>query len=357
MKIILISSLLLFVITGFVNGQILTDTISSKSLEVKKDITIDSIFNLNERISSLEKTVFFLEETMKIANKNPKESLWQRSIPQIIGGFIGIGSALLSFYLVMRKENKREVERRKKELDEKNDYLGSLLQSSINIAKKQSQGAKELYEKIDVDTLNIPLIAIYPKQDLERLSKTIDNEEYYHAFLNIYGTEIENVNLYRNIAGAVDFLNTIINQMFEVQSKGQKFDHQRKVKYKELFEKTIDYTAELGVQNQKTNPKLYAFVDRILLNYYSGLNNPFDLEYHQNNLVNPLKEGFLKEFETIPEVRKILNDLKNMTIIYSEIKTQNKIHAKNFKEFYMQIQKGIDFLETDGKKLIKKFKK
>jgi hypothetical protein len=361
MKIISINCSFLFLIVGFVNGQNTMDSVLHKQI-IKDGSTqvIDSITKFNQRVSTLKNITSDLEKqvhSLSIIGNTPKENIWKRSIPNIIGGFIGVGSALLTFYLVMRKENNKEIERYKKGLNEKNNYLGSLLQSALKIAKQQNQGVKELYEKIDTNALNIPLIAIIPKQDLERLSKVIDNEEYYHAFLNTYGSEVENVSLYRNIAGSVDFVTTIISQMFEVQKKGQEFDHQRKMKYKQLFENIRDYTSELGVRNQRANPQLYVFITGVFINYNDVLNNTFDLEYHQNNLIVRLEEGFLQDFGTVTELRQVLNDLKNITLMYSEIKVHNEIHGKDFKEFHKKIEKVIAVLETDGKELIKGFEK
>ncbi len=341
----------------------LTTEISDLGDKLSKSDSIvlnSAIENINENYDSITNKFTAVVGEQKTEEEEKGFNFYDfisGALPEMLGALIGAYAAIWIFFSQTKKEKKKERDREEKELNEKNSYLGSLLQSSINLAKKQNSGIKEFYEEIDSNPLDIPLVAIHPKQDLERLSKVIDNEDYYHAFLNKHGSNLENIKLYRRIAGAVDYLNSQINQMFEVQDKGQKFDHERKIKYKELFDRARDYSAELGKQYQQSNPPLHKFIGDVLLKYYNGLNNSFDLKYHQDNLVTPLKEGYVKHFINIPEVRQITNDLKNATLIYSEIITQNENHSNSFKEFHTQIEKVVNFLEDKGGDLTKDFKK
>jgi hypothetical protein len=339
--------------------RLLTEEISDLApLLSKKDsgIVIATAKNINRGYDSISNQIANNEGAIKYDKKG--FNFWDflsGAIAEMIGAFIGAGAALWIFFKQTKEEKVKENLKEQIKLNEKNHYFGSLLQSSLNLAKQQNEGIKKFYEELDSKPLYIPLIAIHPKQDLERLSKVIDNEEYYHAFLNKYGSDIENVKKYRGIAGSVDFLNSQINQMLDMQSKGQNFDHKRKVEYKELLDTAIDTASELGMRNENTNPDLTRSIGEILQRYYEGLTNPLELEYHQKNLVEPLITMMLNNFSDLPEVRQFLNDLKNATLIYSEIQGLNKIHSDGFKGFHNYINQAIELLEKNGKELIKEF--
>lgn len=359
-----------------------TDSILNNQVKVTNDICRE-IKNLTKEISELGENInpkdsIFLNTITKNANKNYdsitnkitaiiRESGKEKdgfnfldflsgALAEMIGAFIGAGAAVWIFFRQTEKEKKKENDKEQKELTEKNHYLGSLLQSSISLAKEQNEGIKTFYEKINDNPLYIPLIPIVPKQDLEGLSQLICNEGYYHAFLNKYGNEIENVKKYRKIASSINFLNSQIDQMFDMQDKQQKFDHERKKNYKALFDRARDNAIELGIRNEKSNPDLYESIGKILKEYYEKLTDRFDLTYHQENLVEPLEKILFDKIKDIPECYQIFNDLKNATLIYSEIQYQNKNYSNDFRKIHSLINKAVDNLETNGSELIKEFK-
>lgn len=359
-----------------------TDSILNNQVKVTNDICRE-IKNLTKEISELGENInpkdnIFLNTITENANKN-HDSITNKiteiigdsgkekdgfncldflsgALAEMIGALIGAGAAVWIFFRQTKKEKQKENDKEQKELNEKNHYLGSLLQSSISLARVQNEGIKKFYEEINGNPLYIPLIPIVPNQDLEGLSQLIYNEGYYHAFLNKYGNGIENVKKYRHIASSINFLNSQIDQMFDMQDKKQKFDHERKKDYKALFDRARDCTVELWIRNEKSNPDLHESIGKILKKYYEELTGSCELECHQENLVEPLKNMLFDKFKNLPEVYKIFNDLKNATLIYSEIQTQNKNYSNDFKKIYSLINKAVDNLETNGSELIKEFK-
>jgi hypothetical protein len=369
-----------------------TNKISSELVQIKNEISIlhkrrvkndsliskSNIESFNNQLDSITKSI---TQSIKSLNNKKKQTFnWlsfiSGAIIEILGAFIGVGAAIWLFFRETKREKANERALEQKELNEKNHYLGSLLYSSINLAKKQNKGIKDFYEKLDLNFLYIPLIPIHPKQNLDRLSIIIDNEAYYHAFLNKYGSEITNVKKYRGIASSVDFLNSQIEQMFDMQEKALNFDHGRKMKYKELFDKTRDQIAELGIKKEesqtksiirvlkktisfskeKTSVNLSSQINTILTDYYKNLNAPFVLEYHQEKLVEASKNILISHINESDQIIVIMNNLKNLTLNYSEIKAQNKLHSNEFKIFYKLINKAVLHLETTGSELISEFK-
>lgn len=314
---------------------------------------VNEVSNLNENYDSIINQITGITERV---NKEKDgfnfEDFLSGALAEMIGAFIGAGAAIWIFFRQTKKEKEKDQQQEQKELNEKNHYLSSLLQSSISLVRKQNEGIKKFCEELDSNLLYIPLIPIYSKQDLERLSKVIDNADYYHAFLNKYGSGIENVKKYRGIANSVDFLNNHINQIFDMQDKKLMFDRERKIKYKDFFDRARDNAAELGMKNIESNPELYKSIGEVLQEYYRGLTNSFSLEYHHEKLVTPLRTKLLEKFSDIPETRQILNDLKNANLIYSAIRDHNKIHSDELKKSYKDINRAIEFLEKDGKELI-----
>lgn len=376
--------LLLILIIGIANGQNSTDSILSNQVEattnvgaqvrrLRKEVekfnsfdqerfrnAIDSISQLhNGEMEKLEKAISGIESNVSGLNSKDKtkdKSIWEKSTPQIIGAFMGAGSALLVFYLGMWRTRRKESKKEKKEHKEKIHYLSSLLNSTIDLSRKQFTGLKAFCQKIDDDPINIPLIPIHPIQDIERLSKTFDNEQYYHAFLDEFGDETEVVKLYRGLANNIDFLLKQFEQMYDMQHKKQLFDVERKRKYGGLLEVIKDEVLRLGEHYQSTNKPFSDFVLDTFKNHYDNLTDEkrTELKYFEESLVVPLKKGFLNEHKNLPQANYFVQQLKRLSSIYDEIPMQNKAHANDYRELFENVEKAINKLEEKGKGVLDK---
>lgn len=331
----------------------------SEDINHKKNLSesiTKKIADLNSRIQLINK------EIAKVTIKEEDDSfkIWDfisGALAEIIGAFIGVTAAFLLFFKETRRDKKKEEEIEKIDIEEKNHYFGSLLSSVIRLANNQNQGIIKHSEEINKNPTYIPLITLYPYQDLKRLGTLIDNEEYYHAFLNKHGVELENVKKYRRISRGIDYLRSQFKQMYEMQEKAQKFDLDRKYKYKDIVEKMMGDTLEVGKLFERQVPELMEFIANTFQAYYQGLEDHSDLDYIQSTFVQPVKERIVASYMNIPEARYVAQQLKNATFIYSEIRMQNSQHSESFKEISENLKSVLEHLEKDGEKLIEPFKK
>ena len=332
--------------------------IYSKDLKSIQELSSNLTTDKNKINQEIKEVSIQLEELNKEA-KSDSFKLWNfisSALSELIGAGVGVFFGLCLFFKESKRDKKLKKEEEKKELDEKTHYLGSLLKSTTNLTTKTIEGLQEYCDKMDADPITVPLLSINPKQDLERLGELISNEKYYYAFMKKYGSNLENVKKYRGIAGGVDYLNAQFNQLLEIQSNIQRFDYQRKMNYKSIFDKVRDESAEIGKRSQHTNPVLYNLIGDVLKNYYKNLDS-FKLEYHEENFVQPLKEGLINNgFLETEEGRYISNQLKNATLIFTEIQEQNKNHSENFKEILKTLSTVLESLNKNGTELVKEFK-
>jgi hypothetical protein len=325
------------------NGQIRTDSLIKEVSDL--NLGIQSIKN-EIRNSSIKKE----EESFKVW------SFISGALAEMIGAFIGVGAAFWLFFKESKRDKKKEKEIAEIDMEEKIHYFGSLLNGTIKLGKLQKEEIIKYYEGIDKNPTYIPLITLYPDKDLKRLTRLIDNEEYYHAFLNKQGIDLDNVKKYRRISRSIDFLSAQFAQMNDMQEKAQSFDYERKYKYKEIVEKMTDSTLEFGKIFENQVPGLMEFIVNTFEVYYKGLTDHTDLDYIQNTFVRPVVEGIVASYMQIPQARFIAQQLKNATFLYTEIRMQNTAQSSSFKKVHEEIKAVLEFLDKDAKELIEPFK-
>jgi hypothetical protein len=270
---------------------------------------------------------------------------------------LAIGAAFMAyiiFVLETRREKQKEEERKKDIQKEKVMYFKSLVRNSITYLKAQIKYIKDCSDKINKDPLNLPLLEIRILYDLDRLVFKINQEEYYLAYLSQFKSTNESVEEFRKIYSYLDFFEASIREVKTQYEKGLGFDYQRKIRYKDLFEKNLDYIAITILRDSKfsTYPGLVRLVNQVVVAYHENKTATDGVEYAQRAFVDVLKKELIALGGNIPEINETLMNLKNLTITYNDIRLQNEFMANEFKELYENLEKKLADLETNTKKLM-----
>jgi hypothetical protein len=262
---------------------------------------------------------------------------WFDFFNSAFGAFIGSIATLGAVYLHFRKDRQKE---RKKQLQfqiEKIRYFQSLINSIIPKLQTQIGLLKEFYEALEKDPLLIPALEIRTFYELDRMVHKINQEEYYHAYLNQFNNSNETIEEFRKIYSGLDFFEANLKQVKESFQKSFQFDYERKL---DLKTKGDNVTDRIGILLQNANMNnSHPEIVKCLYSTFAEYNNRneadiSDLKNLHDNLIQKVKICLVTEESTIPEVYGILIDLKNCTHIYTEIQIQNKYVAIDFKEYH-----------------------
>ncbi|WP_028666475.1 hypothetical protein [Runella zeae] len=113
---------------------------------------------------------------------------WTEIIPDVvgnlIGGFIGAGSAIWLYYRSIKKDKEKEIEVQLEFEKNKLRYLQHLIGRSISTIEHLIKGLDKFIQTIEEDNITFPELISAPLHDLERIVHRINQEEHYHSYLN-----------------------------------------------------------------------------------------------------------------------------------------------------------------------------
>lgn len=324
---------------------------SLSSIQRFSEHKFETAITLNEEnIKSIYK------ELVPKENKDSKFSLGEfisNAIVEAIGAFLGFGGAFWLYWLSVKREKKKEEDTEEKQRNDRNNYLGSIINASIGLIENQINGIKDCIETINKDPINLPLMPLFGTDDLERFKDTMNKPSYYHSFLNTFGNDIDHTKKYRNITSTADYFHSQFLQIPEMHSIKQKADYERKMKYKGMFDHTLRKCHELGKSHEKTNNQLFKDIASVLELYHKNM-IPEKLETHQVNFVEPMKKIFLEKHFDEDYVRPILNELTALTHLYSEIEMQNLQHVEDLKQIIETSESTLIILKENSGELTSK---
>jgi hypothetical protein len=275
-----------------------------------------------------------------------------RSFGNLFAAILGGGIALFVFYGRWKKEKKKEAEEKQRIINEKNDYMKSVLKSVIGLSEKYKAAVEEFTAKIKSKPFDVPDITLYPLQEFGRLQKIVDNEQYFHAYLKKYGNNEQTLDNYRAIASLADYLNSQSAELFKKDYKLR--DHSRKVKYIQMFQEILEESSEYGKSCEFSNRGIFNDIGQVLENYIPHRTeaNQTNLEFHQTKFIKPLRDLILSKYFEEQELRIILAKISRIVQLYGEIPFQNMAIVNEFEEFHKTMNEVIERLKKESKTIL-----
>jgi hypothetical protein len=325
---------------------VLLTVLQNSLMQSQNPIASDSILN-NQKSDSIK-----IKSTVNTLDPLQKEGfkIWDY-LSNFLSSLVGVGIPILVFYLESKRERKKEDEKEKKETNEKFQYLSSLIDSSIKISSKQNEFLKKYLDGIKSNPLNSDEIKLIPRQNLNRLSKLIDNPEYYHAFLNSRESDLDKIKRFKDITSSVDFLNSQFIQLDSILEKNLKNNYERNVRYQTLVNDSMDLVVEHNMNIESKLPDLSSSIGKIYTDYRTEENDSTDFKYHQDKFIEPLKIEFVKYIAN-PETKDVLAILKDTTWTYYDIIRQRQKHAIDYNSIYENCKKAIETLEFQAQEML-----
>ncbi|MBP9924132.1 MAG: hypothetical protein KBF92_09900 [Bacteroidia bacterium] len=327
--------------------------INSLVIEVAK---IDSTKFRKPTIAiSTSDTTLVSIESKSINELKESKGFWDllyRSFGNLFAAILGGAIALFVFYGRWKKERVKDLEEKERILNEKNDYMKSVLQAVIGLSEKYKVAVDEFTTEIRSKPFDIPDITLYPLQEFGRLQKIVDNEQYFHAYIKKYGNNDQTLNNYRTIASLTDYLNSQSAELFKKDYKIR--DFKRKERYIQMFQEIIEESSEYGESCEFSHNSIFLDIEQILKNYipYRTKENQTNIEIHQTEFIKPLRDLILSKYYNVPELRILLNKISRITQLFGEIPFQNMQVVKDFEVFHKVMNEVIERLKKESKTIL-----
>jgi hypothetical protein len=257
--------------------------------------------------------------------------------------FLAISIPLFLFYLSTKSENKKENDQKKNKIIDNIEYFKKLIENVIKTSNKQLKYNHDFIKNIENNQYLLTKLRVMADRDTHRLCNLINQEEYYHSFLNFYEDKIDKdksivifMTLYKNL-DLLDSLSKLINKYADTYGNYLiKLHNQIKIKFEDLLK-----LVELYIFNKPTdiNNDLILFLNQHYNHYFNDKRNPErKTELILIEFIEPIIEKFNRE--------NWLTDLKNISLfqhtqelqfMIGEIREFSENTIKEFKEQYIDI--------------------
>lgn len=268
----------------------------------------------------------------------------------VISALIGTGSALLIFYLTLRADKKKEKKKNKEDDQNRLRHFSNLIGSSVGHIESVTANLDEMINAYETNQIDFQLLRFSPNKSLIRLEKLIKNENYFLAYANEFGEN--KIKTFNNISTKVDYFNMQIDQIWEMVKSSQKFDNERKVRFKEQVNELMNLTAWFTKQPNILSPEDIEMLNIFIKEFYDNLTNEADLEYFYK-YIRRILEKVLIRYVNNQTVLEILPKFRETSALFKEIQLQNIHHKEDLQQISKALKESLESYKRDTKELRK----
>lgn len=272
-------------------------------------------------------------------------SWWLDLLNTIIGVALGSIVTLLALLWSLSYDKKKE-ERKAKEFQlQKIKYLQSLLIKIEKDLKLQIDSYKKFSDSINTSPIDLPLLTEYPLNELKQIVHQLNQEDYYHSYLGVFGDRQEHINEFRNIISLLNFFDSTIFLNKSSIEKSVEYNFQRQMKFRDLSETLLEMAIQLGA---KEGPSLMeSFILETTQNYLSKDIPKPTIEYFNSSYLEVLLKGLINYREDFKQNFEFLNVLRGLRNTYADIKNQSEQIGNDFNSIHKTASENFHQFETD----------
>lgn len=274
----------------------------------------------------------------------------------LLGSAIGSGVTVWVLYRTFRQAKVDDENKRIQFQKEKLKYFKSLTDMILSNLNSQIEYYKSFADKISLDPFELPLLQESTLNELEQIVHKINQEDYYHSYLGEFGSSTEVINEYRNLISLLNYFDGNIKMYKIGLQKSFEFDHERKIRLKNIIEKSMDETSGFIInQDIKNNYFLFwQYINQTLFNFHNLQPQPqnADLKYFHDNFIQILKAGLVPFTTIVPVAHYLAIQLKSTTFIFNDIKKQNKAVENDFRNLHLEMKTYYKKLEIATNRLM-----
>lgn len=262
----------------------------------------------------------------------------------LVSALIGMGSALLIFYLTLKADKKKEILHNEEANKNRLRHFSNLADSSKNHIETIISNLNEMIENYSNNQLDFQLLKFSPNKSLDRIEKLLKNENYFLAYAEKFGES--KIKTFNNISFEIDFFIMQITQIWEMVKASQQFDYERKSLFKNQVTELMNLTASLikkpDILSQEDNEK----IGNMIKEFYDNFTHGTDLEYFYKFIRKSLEEVLIKYTEH-SIILELLPKFRDTSALFIEIKAQNSNHSEDLKEISEQLSNTLEKFKND----------
>jgi hypothetical protein len=263
-------------------------------------------------------------------------------IVAIVGSIIGAFVVIYLFYRQIRLDKYIEIKRLENERDEKLKYFADVIRNVINDLEAQITSAKIISKKIKQEPLQIPLLSQTGVKDLNRIIYILDQEKFYHAFLAKYNWQPDAVKNFRNIYSHLDYFDASLKAEIESLDKKVKYDYERKVRYKNLVEESMEKIDLLILYPPFGDTDYLQEAQEILISFRKSKGGDKGISHYQEGFILIIAPILHKKRTDSIEIAEILMLIKKAHLLYDEISKQNMVISQDFEKWIQGMGKALN---------------
>lgn len=278
-------------------------------------------------------------------------SSWFDFFTQILASLIGVFGALVIFKMQGKKEA-RSIENNKIRFEnDKLIYLNQLIRNSTRYSSSLINGLKGQIDGLKGNPTEIGAIRSGVENDLVRVVRIINQEDYFHAYKN----RTSNNDIIHAFS-SLDIINKIRENNFAVFEKYQ-FDFH--------YKRTETFIAStMKLSNMIDESMLSSFDDlekikefKILIKFNRIMKdikekNPSDINILYSRFILPFYSIFPEMFDTITRSEELFDLVKNSLKNYNIIVKTNQDFIENVKYDLKIIEEQHTILVSNSNRLI-----
>lgn len=259
----------------------------------------------------------------------------------VVGAAIGFIGAILAVYLASKRQQKKEKEVKEGIYSDKLNYLRSLVLKSDQGITRQNKYFQEYEQKIKENPFELPLLKTVLLNELHIVVNKLDQEHYYHAYLNKFGNGNSIIDEFGAITSSLNYFYESINLLKDSSKRSLELDYERKTKLKGVLNNLEEECAGIlkNTEIKESNHDFWTCVNSIF--YTFQLKEQPNFEYILQHFVTPLKEGISQYVKTVSIAHSLILQCRKATILFFEISTHNERVADDFRRQYSKMSVDI----------------
>ena len=270
---------------------------------------------------------------------------WRDFITKLAAALIAFGGSLYIFLRGFTKKDEKEAIKKKERDVARLSYMATVAKKSLVSASSQSENISKYCDQLEENPLVREDLSFSTYEDVNRLIKLLNNGKYYDSYFNL-NDGIQAEDNYSKLSSSIDFLKKQLDQLEKMEMRSRLYDHERKIKYRDIINNfNIDITS-FGDQLRQNNPELSQRILILLQNHDRDLEgNLGNMDYFQQTMVLPFRD-LLNNYRYDPRIVQFVDSLKKAILIYDDIILQNIEHSSTLRSINKNMEKSCHDLEV-----------
>jgi len=310
------------------------------------------IFAITILVATISIGIFALSSKM-VSTESLTESVWNSKfwseLPQtIIGGFIGLGTALLIYYRQNKKDQAKELQSQRDELNDTLVYFKELLQGIVSTIDQQNKQALKFSEAVKKNPYELQDLMHVASKDIDRVH-AMDSFQIFHAFRHKFSHQELWIKDFRRMYSDLDFIHAAFKSMVKIYQVYKDGLYKRQLEVKNIVEGLSDHLAKTLLEFKRSpeykEDEKFKFVNGWLLNFHVLIEEKIQISDYDSKFLDPLLKEVMKKYDGEPWAVTISFSCKKARLLLTDNKLDADESAESIGESAAQLQISKEGLE------------